>query len=285
MKKRVRSVATCILLLSGALASAQSADVSSEAKPVSRISVPSVRVVASLESGFGSYQDIQLPAGNLRGFRADGRRIGIENVNHVGVPVRGSFQIEYGSYIKNVFADLNVMRMTSLISPREVSDSQYDRAEANLGAKWGTRIIGSSTFSISALMGYRQSKFQNISNGHYVESALPRLGLGFNPTSRWNLELRGGIGIQPRFGYDNGIEAGLLKSSIARLTNFDSSIKYRITSTAAIALTMEHESADIQIQDTEDYAQLGLTIAPEIYNFRKYQLKTTIGMIKLEKRF
>jgi hypothetical protein len=285
MKKRIRSVAICGFLFSEAFALAQSPDVSSEKKPVLTKSSSAFRVVASLESGIGAYQDIQLPAGSLRGFRADGRRIGIENVNHVGVPVRGGFQIEYGTYLRNIFADFNLMRMTSLVSPREVSDSQYDRTEANFGGKWGARLFGVSSVSVSAIMGYRKTEFQNISNGHYVESVLPRLGIGLNPNARWNLDLRGGMGIQPRFGYDNGVEAGLLKSSIARLAHVDSSIKYRITSSAAIALGVEYEAADIRLQDTEDYAQLGLTIAPEISNFRNYQLKTTIAMIKLEKRF
>jgi hypothetical protein len=255
-------------------------------KPTLPVANPAnITVTVALESGIGSYQDIQLPASTAPGFRADGRRIGIENTTHIGIPIKGSFEVASGSASQSLYAEANIMQIASLVAPAEVADSQYDRVEGNLGYRFGTVLGNAMQLKLIASAGYRQSRFHTISAGHYMTTFIPRVGAGLQFNREWSAAASVGVGIQPRFGYSDGEISRVFESSIADLTHYEGGIRYALDEAAAIAIGFELENSTVTISNTEEYSSLGLTVARDFNTERNYRLSTAVGFLRLEKRW
>lgn len=247
-----------------------------QVKSVKKAASSSWNVTFTGNTGFGQFQDIQVPVNEQAGLRADGKSVATENADHIGMLLQGEAGLGYKSGSMLYDFKLNVMQMNATTGPAETQSSSYSRYVLGPTAKYLT-TIDSYAVSIGADAEARRSTFSNVSNGHYIESILIGLNASIGIERRWLLEGHAGMAPVAHFGFSNGkgFRGDQFKSSTTDLAALRLTGSFDIRDKTWLCVGVEQEKASVQIADVSEYDDFGLGVSPTVQKGRSYDLATT----------
>jgi hypothetical protein len=237
-------------------------------------------------SGFGLFQDIQVPVNEIDEVRGDGSFIGAENQTHFGLPLFAG--LGYRSYSGSVIYDLAALEgthMRAAAGNSETPSASYTRIELSSAARYyfGPNRTG---LWLGMRAGIRRSFFNNISDSHFVESGILRASAGLQAGS---MAITGFFGYAPasRVGYTaEGFTGGaFFETAKAQVTEAGLTSSFKISPQAFFDLGLEQEAIRLQINDIMEYNGLGLTVTPANQNNRDYNLSTMMMKVGIRKLF
>jgi len=242
----------------------------------------------SIGTGLGLFQDMQVPESSMPGIRADGTRTQVENADHLGFPIAGTFGGELRFGRLSYDASLAALYMPSIEGPPQSSFAAYGRF--NLGAGLTARLAPqwSSKPWVAGHGMVRKSVFTNVSSGHYLNSAVGRISAGANLAVGWNLEVYGGRAPVTSFGYVSGVGSGVFPGSEASLWEAGGRISFHATRRIQFDFSADEEAIDVVLPNMEEgYRSFGLAVAPTYGEpiQRSYQLRTRIFKIGYTRSF
>ncbi len=218
-------------------------------------------VDASGLTGFGVFRDIQVPINRDYEMRADGRKIGEENADHLAYILGATLSpIWRGRNWRLQPVDLGMMRMTPIAGPFDSLNSAYTRFDARSQIAWST-TVGRQSWTVDGTIGWRRSEFNNGSDSHFVTS-LP-VGLGAKvalPT--WSFRAYGHTALSSQFGYSQALLFGgsEIQGSKSELADGGITGEFRISPSAWLIVGAEIEAIRVQITDVKAYEAFGLTV-------------------------
>lgn len=235
-------------------------------------------------TGFGIFRDIQVPLNRDYEMRADGRKIGEENADHLAYILGATLgPIWRGKSWRWRPVDLGMIRMTPIAGPFDSLNSAYTRFDIRSQIAWGT-MVGRQSWTVDGTIGWRRSEFNNGSDSHFVTS-LP-VGLGAKvalPT--WSIRAYGHTALISQFGYSQALLFGgsEMQGSKSELADGGIAGEFRINPSAWLIVGAEMEAIRVQITDVKSYEAFGLTVQ-DPKKTRDYMQTTssfTLGVRKL----
>lgn len=212
-------------------------------------------------SGLGVYRDIQVPINRDYEMRADGRKIGEENAEHLSYILGGTISPSWrGKQWRVKPLELGMMRMTPMAGPSDTLNSAYTRFDLRTQVEWGTSF-GKQRVTLDGTVGWRRSEFNNGSDSHFV-AAFP-VGLGAKVAfPAWSIRAYGHTALGSQFGYSQALLFGgsEVLGSKAELMDYGCMGEFRITPLAWLLVGAEMESIRIQIPNVKAYEPFGLTV-------------------------
>jgi hypothetical protein len=237
-------------------------------------------------SGVAVFQDIQVPVNEFSETRGDGSAIAEENQDHLGLPLFAGigYRKQSGAVLYD-FAGLEGTKIRATTGPSATQSSSYTRLELFSGATYGFRL-GYTQSSLGLRAGFRRSMFANISNAHFIESALVRLQGGLE---RGSFGLKGFVGYAPlsRVGYTReGITGGDYFSK-AKTTVAEAGLAatFALQPNSFLDLGIEQEAISMRINDIMEYNGFGLNVTPGRQTSREYNLSTVMAKAGFRKLF
>ncbi len=235
-------------------------------------------------TGFGVFRDIQVPLNRNYEMRADGRKIGEENADHLAYILGATLSpVWRGKSWRLRPVDLGMIRMTPIAGPFDSLNSAYTRFDIRSQIAWAT-MVGRQTWTLDGTVGWRRSEFNNGSDSHFVTS-LP-IGLGAKvalPT--WSIRAYGHTALSSQFGYSQALLFGgsEIQGSKSELADGGVTGEFKINPSAWLLVGAEIEAIRVQIPDVEAYEAFGLTVQ-DPKKTRDYMQATssfTVGVRKL----
>lgn len=245
------------------------------------------RITAAAGSGFGTFQDIQVPVNADAETRADGTVIQAENADHTGLPLFAAFGVLGESSAWIFDGGLNLMHMRASNGPSETQSSSYSRTELGGGAKYRFALGETTALKLGARAAYRRSSFNNVSNGHYLEAPLLGASLALT-TGKWAFEGRGAVAPSATFGYNaGGTFAGKpFANATASMAEFAATASYNVRDQVFLDVGLEVEQASVSLPDIMEYQTFGLAVTPsDTAPTRNYELSTSVVKIGVRKEF
>ncbi len=249
-----------------------------------RASVRSWTFDGEAGTGFGTFQDLQVPVSeNDFRFRADGKTVGSNRAQHIGVPVKATLGLTYGTSRNHVRLLGEAQRIAPFLSPSDVADASYSRASlTTLGL---LNALEFSSFRVGVIGGInaRRAKFQNVSTGHNVDSAIPLLGVGINVYESWIFELIAGSSVRSNMALAKGNESKSFAGAKCDVTTLTARARYRLDRHSSIAIGFEQEQTQVEIRTRTEYQSLGLAVSNFEQDYESFSLSTNVATIALEK--
>lgn len=238
-------------------------------------------------SGLGIFQDIQVPLSESEGMRADGKAIGTEHADHLGTALYLGWLHRIGNPSRLVFeADGQYLTMRATSGPAETQSSTYSRFNLMTGARyaWGDAAWRPTVMTHVVL---RRSEFDNVSNGHYVNAAAVRAGLGL-----WHrdflLDAYASYAPWTEMGFNDGrslFGGQRFASGWATLAEVGLHLAYHLSGGVWLDLAAEQEVIALRGGLGADYGSFGLSVEPNQAGPREYDMATTIGRLGIRKQF
>ncbi len=245
------------------------------------------RVEARVGSGLGVFQDVQVPINNDTNVRGDGKAAQQENQDHVGLPLLAGIGMVRRAGAMTYDFGVDAMFMRATTGPAETQSSTYSRVELGGGAELEFPLFGLMG-NAGAGAGIRRSVFANVSNGHYLQSALIKgaIGVASARSDGWRLDGTFNYAPVARFGYYAGTMFGgdPFKNSKASLMEIGLETKIHLRDELWLELGFTREVAKVTIDDTTEYGGFGLAVSPE-RETRAYDLVTTVARVGVAKKF
>jgi hypothetical protein len=238
-------------------------------------------------TGFGLFQDIQVPVNEVAGVRGDGKTAAEENATHAGILLGGSIGISYRHESILYESSFDVMQMNSASGPAETQSSSYNRMSLATGAKYLLKLSSYQSF-IGTSVAVRRSSFNNVSNGHYIEAILIDLNIGIAREKNWSLQANAGTAPTAHFGFNTGkgFRGERFQNSSTKLSHFGLLNSYNVAGSSTwIDLGLEQERATVVIGDVNEYDNFGLSVTPTSQSARAYDLATTSVTVGFRKLF
>lgn len=240
----------------------------------------------SAATGYGVFQDIQVPANPYEDKRIDGRTAGLENADHTGVPLAASLGLRFGELPDNTWAtDLSYLIMQASTGPVETQSATYRRIEV---ASELRTTLGQGRWrpSLVAQGALRRSEFANVSTGHMVDAMILRGGVGLWSRTH-QAEAFAGASPLATLAYDDGKSwtGKRFDNAEAQLTEVGVRYAYHITERVALDANLAQEQVQIKIRNLDDYRAFGLYVAPETKGSRSYIQSTSVLRLGFSKNF
>lgn len=237
-------------------------------------------------SGLAVFQDIQVPVNEFTATRGDGSIIAEENQDHLGLPLFAGigYRKRSGSLMYDL-AGLEGTKIRATTGPSATQSSSYTRVELFSGGSYNFRL-GYTEASFGLRAGLRRSMFANISNGHFVESAIIRVAGGLKRGS-FSLNAFGGYAPLSRAGYTNeGISGGdYFKKGAASVSEAGLTATFALRTDSFFDLGVEQEAISLRIDDIMEYNGFGLSVTPGRQTSREYNLSTVMAKAGFRKLF
>jgi hypothetical protein len=234
-------------------------------------------------TGFASFQHLQVPLDESLGVRADGNPSGPDVSSHTGLPVRGKIGLNY--QFAHGYADTGIeyTKIWGLVGAESTPSASYSRFAFDSGLSLGYGGGWLRPFAVLRA-GWRRSGFYNVSSGHYIDAAVLRGGAGVE-TSGWRL--LGIVGKTPwtRMAYDGTDSTDKLGSAKVEVTTAELSSSWHIHGRTWLDFGYDQELTSIVIQDIADYEKFGLNVLPSRQRTRAYDLETGIFRVGFRKSF
>ncbi len=235
-------------------------------------------------TGYGVFQDIQLPTSDASGLRADGTTSVEENKTHVGLPLIASVGFDY-RVSRTIFEmSLEYLDMQSTAGPADTQSSSYNRISLVSGLKQLYPVGGYKAVFGAQLIG-RRSSYNNVSTGHYIDSVMFQGNLGIEKSSRWMVEGFYSMAPYAQFGYNSGSGREKFSNSTTALSMFGIHSSLNLYKTTWLDLGVDVEKAKISIDSVEDYESYGLSVAPTSQPSRIYNMATMVVRAGFHKTF
>ncbi len=238
------------------------------------------KVRTSVYSGLAEFPDIQVPTTeNSEENLSLGQKPPTGQHRGVAIGLNLSYGIAASQLNPTIFIDLT--RIATLEAERETFAASYNRLALGGGISYQLGIGWLQQIGIETSI--RRTIFKNVSSGHYVDTAMPRLNLtgDITPNIYWNAHA--GHSLVSRFGYNSGdaSKSGAFPSSSAKLKEGGVSAGYRLDQRAHVSLGYEVEQTTIQMNDVSQYSRYGLTIADSAPKQQNLNLNTALFKIGL----
>lgn len=238
-------------------------------------------------SGLGVFQDIQVPLSESAGMRADGKAVGTEHADHLGTALYLGWLHRIGNPSRMVFeVDGQYLTMRATSGPAETQSSTYSRFNLMAGTRYA---LGDATWrpTMMAHIVLRRSEFDNVSNGHYVNSAALRTGIGL---WRRDLTVDAYASYAPwtEMGFNDGrslFGGERFASGRASLVEFGLGIAYHLSGNVWLDLAAEQEIIAVRGNLGADYVGFGLSVERSEAGPREYDMATTVGRLGIRKQF
>ena len=245
-------------------------------------------VVLTALSGFGSFQDIQVPESDVKGFRGDGTSAVSENQDHFGLPLGVKLSVGSDDSALGFYGNLSVLRINTMSGPPETASSSYSRFGFGLGSsiRWYFDEAKKYNSFIRAEIEARRSSYNNVSSGHFVNALLPKLILGLEKPKSWAFQVFGAMGANVGFGYGTGFSLGgrTFKNAETSMREFGVQVSFQVYKKTWLGFGIEEEAVDVKIDNIVEYNTFGLSVA-ESRDARIYNLRTKLFQVNLQKRF
>lgn len=244
-------------------------------------------VVFHAGTGLGLFQDVQVPLSTRQGVRADGKTQGETNANHLGSVLQFGVTLRGGTSSKFSYdADAQYLTMRAISGPAETQSASYGRFNIMGGVRYAWGLADwRPTVSLHGIL--RRNSFNNVSNGHYVNAALVRSGVGF-----WNpsMSVEAFLSYAPysEFGYNpgKGIFGGKkLKSGQTDLSELGLTYSYRVAEAVWIDLGVEQEMVQTLGARGDDYDGFGLSVERADAGRRDMSFATSTARLGFRKQF
>ncbi len=245
-------------------------------------------VVVHGGTGIGSFQDIQVPVNEDYALRGDGTAAAEENLNHSGFLIQAGigYLVKRGDWSINAL-DFDAFQVKTSGGPAATQSSSYTRLNLQTVVKYHF-LLGELNGYAGLKAGVRRSSFDNVSSAHYIDSALVG-GLVGLAGEFHSLELAAATAPIAKVGYsEDGMFGGkTFKRSAASLGEFSVVYSYALRENVWLDLGFEDEIAHVQIDDVNEYNDLGygLNVVDTTRPNRTYNLTTTAARIGVRKQF
>ncbi len=248
----------------------------------------SLHVNLTALTGFGTFQDIQVPESDTKGFRGDGTSAAAENQDHLGFPLGVKFSLNLDHPGVFYSANFDLLNMSTLSGPPETASASYSRIQVSTGVGFRFFIDDENSYSpfIKVELEGRRTSFNNVSSEHFVSTLLPRLVVGLEHSKQWILRGYGAMGVNPKFGYGSGFSLGgkTFSASTVSVKESGMDLSFNVHKKTWLGFGVEEEAVDVKIDDSTEYNQFGLNVSSVKYA-RIYNLRTRLYHVDLQKRF
>lgn len=266
----------CFLLLSSALVSSASfADEAISSRKAQKRKT-SWTIVSALETGFGSFQDIQIPVGFDSSTRLDGTEAEPESqkqVGHlIGIRLRIVSPRDRWQWV-NRFAAHKLANLTMNLNN---ADSSYAAVEFESGARFSTVT---RRWVLEALLGMQNQYFTNISSGHILSGYAPKLRLMWYPSARHSFSTYFAPIVNPKFSYDGGASDARLENTTLRANSYGLLYELNLDNGAALEFGMRVNQSEVVMENLQAYEGAGFSFVPFMPLSKRLQLTTAIGSI------
>lgn len=245
-------------------------------------------VVVSGESGFATFQDIQVPVNPVAGMRADGSTAQTENSTHAGLPLAAGIGLDYqpSQRWRWTVASLDAMNVQASSGPADTQSSSYTRLEVGSSIRYRLPLGDTMTGTLGALASFRRSSFANVSTSHYIDAATlgAEAGIERGPFA-WTLT--GRTAPYASFGYSNAALLGgsALPGSTASLNEAGTSLSYALRPKVWLDLGVDREMTHVVIPNVAAYDAFGLNVQDFANPSRVYDLATTTVRFGFHREF
>ena len=290
------SIATIIL----ALTTYSTLGISGTLQPAWQSPVdPSLEIVSRTEAnrspiyvmqggtGFGIFQDIQVPFTPSGDRRADGSSASSELQDHLGFLLYGTVGMSWDLDITRIDLALRALLVRATLGPVETQTSSYSRFELTTGFNLLDLSDYRST-TVDLLTSVRRGNYLNISTGHYLETAALGLRLAVKPLSNWTVTSYGSYAPFARFGYSKGAFFGgdYLKGSRTEMFEVGLENAANLRSDMQVLLGASYEQGRINLGDLTGYEAFGLQVGATPGQVqKKFVLNTTLLRLGFKKSF
>lgn len=263
----------CSLLLSSALVS--SAIIADEA--ISTTKFNSIEndwpVKSVLKTGFGTFNDIQLPKGLDEETRLDGITAEPESQTQVGVLLGGDFTILSPMESVQWITKIQALRLVNLTFTLDNADSGFSL----VGAETGLRLNSMAKWMIVDLaLGYQTNFYSNISTGHNLSFIYPKVSTLFKLSRNSTVSTFASFALKPTFAYDRGDKDVALKQTEASSFAFGGEYQYNLNQTSAITLGVHMDRSEVNLKNIETYEDAGFSVISFDSPAKRLQLSTVI---------
>jgi len=264
-----------------------------EATSTARFAPRTTGFVLSAEaaSGFGRFQDIQVPFDRDAGFRIDGTASSEENIDHLGIPLSAGILGEWRGHETPVGRldfglNLQMTRMESTTGTPDTRAASYSRVDLGGFARSTFNVADQDLFARLGT-GLRRSAFMNVSTGHFIDAAMLYGSVGIKNQGTAEIELSAGISPFARFGYDEGkgFATEAMKNSTARIVELGTRVSLIVFQRTWLDTAVEHEQSTITLADIGAYESFGLSAEGIAKRQRTWTMQTTIAKIGLRREF
>jgi len=237
-------------------------------------------------SGIGVFKDIQVPVNNDLQSRGDGTLTKTEFQDHAGFPlslavryatVFGSFRWSNGGELLSISASSG---------PIETQSSSYGRISLSSDFDY-LFLVGSMNAFVGSKLEARRTSFNNLSNGHHVNSGIVGLRAGLEKHLSYKFQGFAGIAPVSEFRYHdtNSFAGNRMKSSSTEMAELGLEASFNLHKNAWLDIGFEQEYLLVHIDDVSEYDSFGLAVTPTSLPNRVYDFETTILKLGFHKSF
>lgn len=233
---------------------------------------------AEVGTGYGAFNGVVVPSETSA---VESQRL---TSQHEGMPISilGGWYGNFGQIQSSV--DISYLKMINMKyqSTEREAAAGYSRFELTLsGDYWLNPYIAGSLLLVN-----RRNFYKSRLESHVLDGVMPGGGIRTR-FGRWHSSLTGYKSIYSNYGYNKGRSASnrSLGQTQSSVQGFEWENAYSTSPDGHIAVGIQQEKAEVQINDINEYKSYGFNISPSLPRQRSYQLSTTIFTLGFLKHF